>query len=108
MAGDWPSQQRELYGIHTRFPIESVKDTTNRLQIYGLFRYTRYNHENIIHKHVHGDSQQDDAEKLTQNKDQIITQELVDAVQLADDDVIQQDVEQQGDDDVDDGIVGTQ
>ena len=33
---------------------------------------------------------------------------FVDAVQLTDDDVVQQDVEQQGDDDVDNGIVGSQ
>lgn len=41
MAGDWPSQQRELSGILTRFPIESVKDTTNRLQKYGFFPLPR-------------------------------------------------------------------
>ena len=52
------------------------------------------NDGNIVHEHIHGDGQEDDAEKFAEDENQVFAQEFLDAVELADDDVVQQDVEQ--------------
>ena len=72
-----PSQQRELYGTLTRFPIESCEDTTNRLQKYGLFHHVLDDHGNIVDEHVHRNGQQDDTEELTQNENQVGAKQLL-------------------------------
>ena len=66
------------------------------------------NHQYIVDEHIDGHGEKDDPEEFTDNEDEILAQQILNFVQIADNDIVENDVQKQPDQDVDHGIVGAE
>ena len=66
------------------------------------------NHRNVVHEHIDRDGEQNHAEELAENENQGWPEQILDFVEIADDHVVQGDVKEKANEDVHDGVVGTE
>ena len=68
--------------------------------------HLRDDHRNIVHEHVDGYGKQDHAEELAEDENQGRPEQILDFVEIANDHIVQGDVQEKANEDVHDGVVG--